>query len=160
MAARNRGLALDQQYLKILYKFCPNIVFGINQVDLVGTQDWETHLNLPSNNQLLLIKDIERDRIEKIKEVIKGNVTITSFSAEKKYNLSILFSMLIDSLPTERKALYDLIRGFKVEDQFPKDALKLIKQNKYPSPQEAMAVKKSTLKWPFSKNKSVGKKNG
>lgn len=128
LAARNRGLALDQQYLKKLYEFCPNVVFGINQVDLVEPLDWETKLNLPSDRQLKFINEIEQDRREKIGEIIKDEVIIASFSAEKKYNLSILFSMLIDSLPSERKALYDLIRGFKVEDQFPAEAINTLKQ--------------------------------
>ena len=31
LAARNRGVALDQQYLEQLYKYCPNVIFGINR---------------------------------------------------------------------------------------------------------------------------------
>ena len=129
LAARNRGLALDQQYVNELYDYCPNVIFGINQVDTVDPLDWESRLNLPSEVQLKYIKEIEKDRKEKIGSVVQDEVQICSFSARKKYNLSILFSMFIDSLPTERRALYDLIRNFKVEDQFPEEALDLLKKS-------------------------------
>lgn len=41
LAARNRGMSLDQQYLKRLAQFHDRIVFGLNQIDIVHPMNWE-----------------------------------------------------------------------------------------------------------------------
>ena len=117
-----------------------------NQVDLVYPLDWNTKINLPSETQAKYILEIEQDRKEKIREIVKDDVCVVSFSAERKYNLSVLFSKLIDSLPTERRALYDMIRGFKVEDQFPKEALDALRKNSKPQGSDTSNKIKQFLK--------------
>lgn len=128
MAARNRGLALDQHYLSELYGSCPPIVFGINQVDLVEPRNWSRQTNLPSEEQERHIREIEYDRQEKIAEIIGVRPKVVSFSAAVKYRLTDMFGALIEALPPERKALYDLVKGFKPEDQFPEETLKRLKE--------------------------------
>ena len=123
MAARNRGMALDQMYLSELVDVCPNIVFGLNQVDLVEPRNWSERLNLPSDEQLMYITEIENDRRSKLEEVAGREISIVSFSAARKYRLSELFAELIRALPEDRRALYDLVRGFRPEQQFDKEVL-------------------------------------
>ena len=117
IGARNRGLVLDQRYLSQLCKFSPNIVFAVNQVDLVEPMDW-TAANIPSQRQREHIAAIQMDRSEKLGSVLGEPPAIVPYSAAKKFNLSILFGAMIDALAEERRALYDLIRTFRFEDQF------------------------------------------
>ena len=51
MAARNRGLALDQRYLEELKSYHGRMVFGVNQVDLTEPMDWHPVVNGPSPEQ-------------------------------------------------------------------------------------------------------------
>src|SRR5262249_33291433 len=67
LAARNRALALDQQYLRQLSDVLPHIVLGINQVDLVDPLSWNEAVNLPSKEQAANIALIAEDRRKKLR---------------------------------------------------------------------------------------------
>jgi uncharacterized protein len=82
------------------------MVFALNKVDLVypGERAWHPLANLPSEEQekniLSRIADVEK----KIKEAVpswKGQVI--GYSAEKRYNLPQLFSVMLEAVPQKRQ---------------------------------------------------------
>jgi predicted GTPase len=121
MTARNRAIALDQMYLQKLNTFYPKIVFGINQVELIEPQLWNTNINLPMNKQLENIEAIEKDKKEKIENIIKNKIKICSYSAKNKYNLEELFGLIIDNCPQNRKWIFDGLKNFHYTDFLPEE---------------------------------------
>lgn len=119
MAARNRAVSLDQQYLQQLVQFHDRIIFGVNQVDLVHPMDWNDTINLPSVEMEANIADIVQDRSEKIADVVGRAPDIVPFSVSKGYNLEMLFNRLITSAPEERKFVFDLLKNFSYKDFVP-----------------------------------------
>jgi predicted GTPase len=82
------------------------IVFALNKVDIIhpGQCDWNTLMNLPSEEQEVNIVENVKDVEEIIKEIIpEWNGHIAGYSAEKKYNLTKLFKTILDAVPEERK---------------------------------------------------------
>ncbi len=116
IAARNRALALDQQYLKSLRGHLPNLVLGVNQVDLVEPRDWNGALNLPSQDQSVHISAITADRSEKMTRFLGKSCPIVAYSAEKYYGLHDLFLACMKAAPHERRWMFDVIRAFSPED--------------------------------------------
>lgn len=118
-AARNRAVALDQMYLKELSAFHDNIVFGLNQVDLVEPRNWNEKINLPSETQLENIEEIVQDRAEKFSDMLSRKVVITPFSALRKYNLEEIFGCAIDACPETRRWIFDGLKNFHFSDFLP-----------------------------------------
>lgn len=126
MAARNRAVSLDQQYLRQLGRFHERMVFAVNQVDIVHPMDWSESTNLPSMEMEDNILDIVRDRAQKIGEIIGRKPLVTPFSAARGYNLEALFHALIASAPETRKFVFDLLKDFSYEDFVPVELTHLI----------------------------------
>lgn len=119
MAARNRGVSLDQQYLEELSEFQDRVVFAVNQVDIVHPMDWDTKINLPSEQMGSAIADIVADRAERIAAVIGHTPEVTAVSAATGYNLERLFSTLIDSAPEKRRFIFSMLKNFSYTDFIP-----------------------------------------
>ena len=116
VAARNRALALDQQYLVKLAPALPNLVIGINQIDLVDPLDWNEHINMPSPDQGEAIEAISRDRHAKLSAHATGECQVVAYSAKKYYNLQTLFAASIKSAPAKRRWMFELIKSFSTYD--------------------------------------------
>lgn len=116
LSARNRAVALDQQYLKDLSEFHGKMVFGINQVDLVEPMDWDFGKNMPSESQENNIQEILSDRKSRIEDIIGREIKMIPYGAKQYYRLSNLFESIIDSCPEDRLWLFQLIKGFSAKD--------------------------------------------
>ncbi len=116
MTARNRAIALDQQYLKQLMDFQRRIVFGISQVDLVEPRNWNPRLPIPSVEQEANITEIVADRGARLSDTLGRKVEVIPYSNYMGYNLEWLFTSLIESCTTGRKWLYQGLKNFKLED--------------------------------------------
>jgi len=127
LAARNRAIALDQQYLLKLKGHHGRIVFAINQVDLVDPVDWNTYANIPSENQEKNIAVICQDRECKIQSVFEGTVKMIPYSAKTGYNLEELFYFLIDAAPEERRWIFSSLKNFHYLDFVPAQIKELIR---------------------------------
>jgi predicted GTPase len=129
LAARNRAVSLDQQYLQQFARFHDRIVFGLNQVDLVHPMDWNDNINLPSVEMEANIADIVQDRSGKIADVVGRMPDLVPFSVSKGFNLEMLFNRLITSAPDDRKFVFDLLKNFSYKDFIPADVRHLIQQD-------------------------------
>jgi predicted GTPase len=120
MAARNRGVALDQQYLRALWEFQDRIVFGINQIDLVEPLDWMP-INLPSRQQEDNIGIIVQDRKAKLEDTLGTAVQIVPYSASKRYGLQELFTALIERSSGHRGWILAALKAFEPDDFVPEE---------------------------------------
>ena len=116
VAARNRALALDQQYLKALSKVLPNAVIGINQVDLIDPLDWDDRINMPSLAQDKTLQEIVVDRGDKLGPLFRNTPKTIAYSARHYWNLQALFTALIESAPPQRRWMFDLVKSFSTRD--------------------------------------------
>jgi small GTP-binding protein len=116
LAARNRALALDQQYLEALADVLPPVVLGINQVDLVDPLTWIEATNLPSREQAANIETILKDRSERIGRVLGRPVEAVAFSALRYYNLQALFKVCLDQAPSGRRWMFEVLKSFTTRD--------------------------------------------
>jgi len=121
MNARNRAIALDQQYLNELKEFQGKMVFGINQVDLIEPMNWNTKINLPSQEQIDNINIIVNDRKERLQDVLGREISIIPYSAKVRYNLQELFLHIINSCSEDRRWIFNGLRNFKYDDFLPED---------------------------------------
>jgi predicted GTPase len=117
VAARNRALALDQSYLQQLAKVLPNLVIGLNQVDLVEPLNWNAAANLPSKEQQKAIAEITADRKAKLARYARqGQVAVIPYSALHYYNLQTLYLECVRAAPRPRRWMFDLIKSFSTAD--------------------------------------------
>lgn len=118
VAARNRALALDQQYLDQLAKYLPdlNMIVAVNQVDLVDPVDWNERINMPSQTQTAAIEAIAEDRQEKLARYVRGNCPVVAYSAARYYNLQTLFNTCVKAAPAHRRWMFELIKSFSTHD--------------------------------------------
>jgi predicted GTPase len=117
VAARNRALALDQQYLQQLARVLPNLVIGLNQVDLVEPRNWNAATNLPSREQQRAIAEIAEDRKLKLARYARqGEVAAIPYSALHYYNLQSLYLECVRAAPQPRRWMFDLIKSFSTVD--------------------------------------------
>jgi small GTP-binding protein len=116
VAARNRALALDQQYLQQLADVLPHVVLGINQVDLVDPLSWNEAINLPSKEQAENIATITNDRLEKLSAAFRQPVRAVPFSALRHYNLQALFNACLDEAPKHRRWMFEILKAFSTRD--------------------------------------------
>lgn len=111
MEAHNRGIkniqeTLNNEIRRINPKLLNKIVFALNKVDLIhpGSSDWNPLMNLPSDEQLENINKRIADVGSKIKEILpQWEGEIVGYSSEKRYNLTKLFSVILNSVPKERR---------------------------------------------------------
>ena len=122
--ARNRAIALDQEYLGTLHGICPNLIFGLSQVDLVAPMNWPQGLPIPSKEQERNIEEIVVDRQEKLSTVLGYSPTIIPISSARGYNLEPMFTAILRAAPNGRKWLFDLIKGYRLEDWIPRSVLR------------------------------------
>lgn len=118
LAARNRALALDQQYLEQIAKYLPalNMVIAVNQVDLVDPLDWNERINMPSAHQQKAIAAIVADRQEKLARFVKGDCPVVAYSAARYFNLQELFTTCMKAAPAHRRWMFELIKSFSTHD--------------------------------------------
>jgi len=117
MAARNRAIAADQRYLKGLGRHLPQLVLGLNQVDLVEPQDWDERTNTPSEAQREALSAIVADRRERMGKVMRrGALEVVAYSARHYFGLHELFLRLIRHAPAHRRWMFDVVRAFSPED--------------------------------------------
>ncbi len=116
LAARNRALALDQQYIEKLSDVLPHVVLGINQVDLVEPLSWNEAINLPSKEQAANIGVIAEDRQKKLGAAFKRPVRSVPFSALRHYNLQALFNACLDEAPKHRRWMFEILKAFSARD--------------------------------------------
>lgn len=116
LAARSRALALDQQYLSNLRDDLPNLVIGINQIDLVEPVDWDERLNMPSKAQAAHIKAIEKDRRERLGRVIGYEPPVVAFSAKHYFDLQKLFNACLHAAPANRRWMFEILKSFSTRD--------------------------------------------
>jgi predicted GTPase len=116
VAARNRALALDQQYLEALRDVLPNLVIGISQVDLVEPLDWNEAINMPSKTQSGHIEEIVADRRDKLASVVGYAPKTVPFSAARYYNLQALFRDCLQAAPKNRRWMFDVLKSFSTSD--------------------------------------------
>ena len=117
VAARNRALALDQSYLQQLARVLPNLVIGLNQVDLVEPLNWSAAANLPSREQQAAIAEIAEDRKRKLARYARqGEVAVIPYSALHYYNLQTLYLECVRAAPQPRRWMFDLIKSFSTAD--------------------------------------------
>lgn len=116
VAARNRALALDQQYLARLKDQLPSLVIGVNQVDLVEPLTWNEGINMPSPEQAEHIEEILADRRARLARVVGADVPAVAFSALRYYNLQALFNACLQSAPKNRRWMFELLKSFSTSD--------------------------------------------
>lgn len=106
VGARNRGLALDQSYVRRFRSLAHRCVLGINQVDLVEPVDWDRVRNRPSTRQETRIQDIAEHRGGVFGGELGLAVPVAVYSAKTGYGLDELFATLLTVLPGTRRPLY------------------------------------------------------
>lgn len=116
ISARNRAIALDQQYIRKFRHHHKKMVIAISQVDLVDPIDWYEDLNIPSKSQERNISEIISDRQFRLGKEIGVPLNLTCFSAKKGYNLETLFHELLSHCRGDRAWLFDAIKGFSYKD--------------------------------------------
>ena len=116
IAARNRALAVDQLYLKKLKSVLPNLVIGVNQVDLIEPADWSRATNLPSEAQKAAIEEVLADRQARLARLYGARTPIIAYSAKKYYNLGNLFLACVEAAPKRRRWMFELVKGFSAKD--------------------------------------------
>ena len=123
LSARNRAIALDQQYLEMLNLKKRKVVVGINQVDLVEPRNWNERINLPSDEQDAHIAEIVADRREKLAPLLAKGSAFVPYSAERGFGLSALFEALVRLADPKRDWLLAGLKGFTLEDEFSVEVL-------------------------------------
>jgi uncharacterized protein len=123
MSARNRAVALDQQYLARLAPFHERMVFGLNQADLVEPCDWNDDLGRPSTQQLEHLDAIERDRAARLAAVLGREISLVSYSAQRGWNLLKLFVAMLEAAPDHRRWIFDALRDFEPFGPEPRDPM-------------------------------------
>lgn len=127
MAARNRGIALDQQYLKALKAHHHKIIFAVNQIELVEPMNW-SRFNIPSLEQERNIDLIMSDRKSHLETVFEPPVELISYSAQKGYNLQELFTKLIMHCKDERSWMFGALKAFHPDDFIPAEYRSFVKE--------------------------------
>jgi uncharacterized protein len=121
LSARNRAVALDQIYLRKLSQFHSRVVLGINQADLVEPMDWVEKYNIPSSRQERNLREIEADRVSKIRTTVGHPLPVVTYSARRGYQLEKLFTTVLKSCPENRRWIYAGLKNFTYKDFLPSD---------------------------------------
>jgi predicted GTPase len=134
LAARNRGLALDQGYLRELASFHDPMVFGLNQVDLVEPMNWHPVANGPSPEQEANLERILEDRADKLAQVLGRPVTVIPYSAKVRYNLQAFFTAIVDACPEDRRWIFSGLKAFRADDFLTAEARRQLEAHRASSP--------------------------
>lgn len=117
IAARNRALALDQQYLERLSSLlAKKVVFGISQVDLIDPNDWNRLKNMPSDVQTRHIDEIVADRNKRLSDALGRKAECIAFSATNYYRLMELYEHIVSGASKERRWMFEFVRKFSAAD--------------------------------------------
>ena len=125
MSAINRAMTPLQHFLIDHGHLAPNLVFGMNKVDLVqpGPESWNKTLNLPSIEQEQNIRGREDDIQERLREC-DWNGEVVSYSAERRYQLQeLLHQMLLAASEKRRWVLEQTAEVADFEDLVDKTKL-------------------------------------
>jgi len=109
--AQDRAIEFVQERLAgeikdISRSLAERMVFALNKVDLVypGETHWHPLANLPDPEQEQNIKARIRDVQKKIREALPTwRGTVIGYSANRRYNLPQLFSVMLDAVPEQRQ---------------------------------------------------------
>lgn len=124
VAARNRALALDQSYLNRFRNFSDRMVLGINQADLLHPNNWNSVLNLPSDEQMKLLDDIVEDRTSRLSRVVGGELKAVIYSAERRWRLVELLNLILTGCKSDRSYMFNMLSHVKPADFLPADISK------------------------------------
>jgi uncharacterized protein len=104
MSAINRAIRPVQEFLRDHGHLTPNLVIGVNKVDLVppGAEAWNKKFNLPSREQEQNIKGREDDIREKLRRW-DWNGEVVAYSAEKRYQLPELLHQMLRAASEKRR---------------------------------------------------------
>jgi len=104
MSAINRAIRPVQEFLRDHGHLTPNLVVGVNKVDLVppGAEAWNKTFNLPSLEQEQNIKGREDDIREKLRRW-DWNGEVIAYSAEKRYQLPELLRQMLGAASEKRR---------------------------------------------------------
>ena len=101
---------VQQQISKIFSRndmrdLLPRVVFGLNKADSIQPSNWRTHANIPSEAQLKNLADAEQNFAKVIYTVLPKDYTlrVVTYSALRRYQLLLLFRLLMDAMPSTRK---------------------------------------------------------
>ncbi|GIJ45970.1 hypothetical protein Val02_28560 [Virgisporangium aliadipatigenens] len=119
MTARQRAVALDQQYLRHFTHLHDRIVFGLSQVDLVEPRDWKAGSLVPSKAQERHIEQIRADRAERLGDVLGRPAKVIPYSNHQGFNLEWLFAGVLEACTPGRKWIFEGLRNFRLEDWIP-----------------------------------------
>jgi uncharacterized protein len=124
-SAINRAITPIQLFLVDHGHLTPNLVFGMNKVDLVppGPEFWNKTFNLPSLEQEQNIKGREEDFRQKLREC-EWDGEVVSYSVEKRYQLpELLHQMLLAASEKRRWVLEQAAEVADFEDLVDKTKL-------------------------------------
>lgn len=119
LSARNRAIALDQIYLEKLEKFHDRIIFSLSQVDLIEPMEWKSGSPIPFGQQNKNIKEVVRDRGEKLSDFLGRKVDPIPYSNTYGYNLEGLFTGMLQSCTGNRSWIFSGLKNFSYEDFMP-----------------------------------------
>jgi predicted GTPase len=116
LSARNRAVALDQEYLARFKELHDRIVFGLAQVDLVEPMDWKPGLPIPSREQEANIAEIVEDRGKRFSETLGRQVRLVPYSNRKGFNMEELFATLLTHVRGDRAWIFAGLKNFSYRD--------------------------------------------
>jgi predicted GTPase len=108
VAAGDRQLAMMQHLLLQIAKETGSsglqrLVFAINKADVMYPNDWNTRINLPSQEQSQYLQGFSNTVLQRIREIIpKWSGAIPVYSAIKAYNLKELLLTMLQASPKGR----------------------------------------------------------
>jgi uncharacterized protein ykfA len=110
-SASDRMLQFVQQQISKIFSYSdmqgllPRVVFGLNKADSIQPSNWRMHANIPSEAQLRNLAKAEQNFVEVISTVFPKDYTlrVVTYSALRRYQLFLLFRLLMDAMPSTRK---------------------------------------------------------
>lgn len=81
------------------------LVFGLNKADAIQPGDWRKYASIPSEEQIWNLNDAEKYFSDVISTVLPSGSPprIVTYSALCRYQLPLLFRLLMDAMPANRK---------------------------------------------------------
>ncbi len=106
----DRMLEFTQRQIGIIFSgetehLVSRLVFGLNKADSIYPDDWRRHANIPSEDQFRNLNDAAANFSEVVSTVLPKHLpprTVT-YSALVRYQLPLLFRLLMDAMPTNRR---------------------------------------------------------
>lgn len=81
------------------------LVFGLNKADSIYPGDWRRHANIPSEAQIANLESAAHNFTSVISTVLPHHQSprTVTYSALGRYQLPLLFRLLMDAMPTNRR---------------------------------------------------------